>query len=233
MAKIKYSALVSEMRNKLNGSVLSKNRYGNYIRNKVTPVNPQTSFQQNVRALLSSVSQAWAGLSEAGRNGFTALAQNHPFTDIFGDSKTLDGKAMFSKLNMNLQKIGLSPITVAPVFVGMPFIEIISVTPSVSAGLQIQINEAVIPAGFTAVVDATPALPATINFVKNRYRQVGTGTAVANEIDASLAYDARFGALASGDIGKVVHVRLSLVSNTTGQVSIASEGSAVVTNAPA
>lgn len=228
MAKIKYSALVSEMRNKLNGSVLSKNRYGNYIRNKVTPVNPQTSFQQNVRALLSSVSQAWAGLSEAGRNGFTALAQNHPFTDIFGDSKTLDGKAMFSKLNMNLQKIGLSPITVAPVFVGMPFVEATGATASVADGSELDVSVATIPAGFTAVIEATPPLPATINFVKNRYRQLGTATATANVIDATSLYDARFGALSAGDVGKVVHYRLSLVSNTTGQVSIASEISATV-----
>lgn len=232
MAKIKYSALVSEMRNKLNGSVLSKNRYGNYVRNKVTPVNPQTSYQQNVRALLASVSQAWAGLTDSARNGFTALAQNHPFTDIFGDSKTLDGKAMFSKLNMNLQKIGLSPITVAPVFVGMPFVEATGATASVASGLELDVSVATIPAGFTAVVEATPPLPATINFVKNRYRQLGTAVAAASVIDATSIYNARLGALSAGDVGKVVHYRLSLVSNTTGQVSIASEISAVVVATP-
>ena len=96
MAKIKYSALVQEMRNKLNGSVLSKNRYGNYVRNKTTPVNPQTVFQQNQRSRLSAVSQAWSSLSEEARRGFARLAENHPYTDIFGDQKKLDGKAMFS-----------------------------------------------------------------------------------------------------------------------------------------
>ena len=43
MAKIKMTAIVADMRNKLNGSVFSRNRGGAYIRTKVTPINPQTS----------------------------------------------------------------------------------------------------------------------------------------------------------------------------------------------
>ena len=42
MAKILTTAIVADIRNKLNGSVFSKNRYGAYVRTKVTPVNPQT-----------------------------------------------------------------------------------------------------------------------------------------------------------------------------------------------
>ena len=63
MAKIKLSAIVSEMRGKLNGSVFSKNRGGAYIRTKVTPVNPQSLAQGLVRATLTNLSQAWRGLT--------------------------------------------------------------------------------------------------------------------------------------------------------------------------
>lgn len=228
MAKIKYSALVQEMRNKLNGSVLSKNRYGNYVRNKTTPVNPQTASQQNVRARLASVSQAWAAITQAARLAFASLAQNHPFTDIFGDQKTLDGKAMFSKLNLNLTSVGLPMLTNAPVFVGTPFLEITASTASVSSGLTITMSDEDVPVGHTLVVESTPALPATINFVKNRYRRLGT--AALDEGVATLTSDfgATFGALSSGDVGKRVHYRAFLINNTTGQVSLASESSAIV-----
>ena len=53
MAKILMTAIVADIRNKLNGSVFSKNRYGAYVRTKVTPVNPQSTAQQNTRNNLS------------------------------------------------------------------------------------------------------------------------------------------------------------------------------------
>lgn len=228
MAKIKYSALVQEMRNKLNGSVLSKNRYGNYVRNKTTPVNPQTSFQQNQRARLSSVSQAWGGITTAQRMGFADLADNHPFTDIFGDQKRLDGKAMFAKLNLNLLSAGQATLTDAPVFSNTPFIAAENSTASVANGVEVDLSEATVPAGYTMVFEATPPLPATINFVKNRYRSLGSAVAAASVADITTIYNDRFGAVAAGDVGKVVHIRAFLVDNTTGQTSIATETAAVV-----
>lgn len=228
MAKVKYSALVSDMRNKLNGSVLSKNRYGNYIRNKVTPVNPQTQFQQAQRAALTYVSQAWSGLSDTARKGFAALAESHPFTDIFGDQKSLDGKAMFSKLSLNLISAMQAPLTVAPVFEPTPSLGIGSVDASVANGIELNASQQTVPVGYSMVVQATPPLSPTINFVKNRYRSLGPYNLTAGVGDIASGYDDRFGALTSGDIGKVVHVRAFLVNNATGQASIASAASAVI-----
>lgn len=228
MAKIKYSALVQEMRNKLNGSVLSKNRYGNYVRNKTTPVNPQTAFQQNVRSMLSAVSQAWATITAGARQAFLNLAQNHPYTDIFGDQKYLDGKAMFSKLNMNLVSIGQPMLTDAPVFGEMDYVSLDALSASLATGLEITANVETVPAGFTLVAEATPPLPATINFVKNRYRRIGDVVLTDNEASIGTIYTARFGALSSGDIGKRIHVRVFLINNTTGQASLASEASATI-----
>lgn len=232
MAKIKYSALVQEMRNKLNGSVMSKNRYGNYVRNKTTPVNPQTSFQQNQRARLSSVSQAWAGLTASARSAFAALAENHPFVDIFGDQRKLDGKAMFSKLSLNRLSAGQTILTSAPVLTGVPFLAITQVDAAFEVGVgttvSIAFDEQTVPVGFTLIVQATPALPATIGFVKNRYRELGTAAIVTGDANVSVIYADRFGDLSAADAGKFVHVRAFLVDTATGQVGIASEGSAEV-----
>lgn len=228
MGKIKYSALVQEMRNKLNGSVASKNRYGNYFRNKTTPVNPQTSFQQNQRARLSSVSQAWGGLTDAQRQSFATLAQNHPFRDIFGDTMTYDGKAMFSKVNLNLLTAGQALISSAVPFVEVPFVAVDGVTATVADGATVELSVQTAPVGFTVIVECTPPLPATVNFVKNRYRSLGAQSVATGEIDLQSAYATRFGAPTSADVGKRIHVRVFLVSNTTGQVSIASEGSAII-----
>ena len=228
MAKIKFSALVQEMRNKLNGSVLSKNRYGNYVRNKTTPVNPRTAAQQAVRARLSTVSTAWRGLTSAAREGFTALAASHPFTDIFGDQKILDGKAMFSKLNMNLLNAGKSMLSAAQPFVAIPYLEINSATVEDDGTVSLAVSEATVPVGHTLIVAATPMLSPTINFVKNQFRDLGTFSAVAGVVDLGSAYAAKFGAPTPADVGKRIAFRAFLVNDTTGQTSIASQAWGVV-----
>lgn len=228
MAKIKYSALVSDMRNKLNGSVLSKNRYGSYVRNKVTPVNPQTAYQQEVRQRLGSLSQSWRELTVAQRNSWTERAKESPFTDIFGDTKTLDGKAFFIKLNSNLLSIGETPITSAPQMVEMPTFSIIGSSASVAGGITLTTDIATVPAGFELKVFATPALPAQINFVKNRYRDIGVVELADGDSIMTTEYTKRFGALAASDQGSRVHIKAVLVSATTGQMGIAISADAVV-----
>lgn len=223
MAKIKFSALVQEMRNKLNGSVLSKNRYGNYVRNKTTPVNPQTEYQQAQRARLSSVSQLWATITDAARQGFADLANAHPFTDIFGDQKFLDGKAMFAKVNLNLLSAGQSTINAPVAFKGVPFIELTAVTADVSdAEIEVTASSATVPAGYTLVLQATPPMPPTVGFVKNQYRDIGTAALTTSAADITALYNARFGSGWTTKLGSVIHVRGFLVDNTTGQSGIAS-----------
>lgn len=229
MAKIKYSALVSDMRNKLNGSVLSKNRYGNYMRNKTTPVNPQTTYQQNARSILAANSQAWAGISQTERNGWAALAQTLPFTDIFGDPKTLSGQALYVKLNTNLQKVAQPVISSAPLKIAVPGIAPDGLVATVAGGtlsaLTLSILPASIPAGFSLIVFATPAVNPGVSFVKNQYRMIGVApAAVAGDISLQVLWNARFGSIAAG---QKVFVRFALVSNTTGQQGIPAEAQTI------
>lgn len=230
MAKIKYSALVSDMRNKLNGSVLSKNRYGSYVRNKVTPVNPQTSFQLNQRALLSSLSSEWRSLTQAQRDAWAAAAQAQPITDIFGDSKILSGQSFFVSRNLNLAGNDTATITSPGVATDVPFIGATSATAIVDAGIvdsfTIAISPAVIPAGYKLIVYATPGYSPGISFVKNKFRRLGVFPALAGSVSIDYAYGARFGVPAVGD---KVSVRIALVSTSTGQLGLASQIDVTVT----
>lgn len=222
MAKIKYSALVSDMRNKLNGSVLSRNRYGSYIRNKVTPVNPQTVHQQRSRAIFSAASSAWAGLSVNQRKGFSQLAEEHTYTDIFGDQKALDGKAMFVKLNSVRQWVNKTILETAPEFTDLGVVEFAVQTAEEEDGELTSLKLAGQYTGGMAnpalMVYMTPALPPEINFVKNRLRFVAS--IPANSLNSELAglYTARFGS--SVKSGHRVHIRIAVVNEDTGQQGI-------------
>lgn len=224
MARIKYSALVSDMRNKLNGSVMSKNRAGSYVRNKTTPVNPQTSFQQDVRQRLGALSSQWGALTSAQRNSFTAATPNFPYTDIFGDKKELDGKSLFIKLNSNLSNIGSAQILSAPSPVGIPVFQASSLLIEFAGGalssITLGVSGATVPAGFAMAVYATPPIKAGVTFVKNRFRYIGTEVVTAGEVDLVDLYSERFGSSIAS--GQTIHVRIALVSTTTGQMGVPS-----------
>lgn len=227
MAKIKYSALVSDMRNKLNGSVMSKNRYGSYVRNKVTPTNPQTIQQVNARNRLATWSQAWRGLTQSQRNGWITGAGSFPVIDIFGDSKILAGNALYTQLNVNLALVGASSIDDLPTPVAIPAITALSVTAAEGTpALSIVFAPTPVPTDFKLLVEATPPIPPSRTFVKNLFRVVTTVAAAGTSpLNALSAYAAKFG---NPVAGQVIYVRVSLVSTTTGQRGIPVQASAVV-----
>jgi hypothetical protein len=192
----------------------------------VTPVNPQTSFQQNVRNLLSTFSQAWRGLTESQRLGWTALAKTLAFTDIFGDTKFLTGNALYVKLNTNLANIGEAAIDTAPAPQSLPDVQLTDVTITQTAGalsaMTADFNIASIPADHQIAIYATPVVGAGINFVKNQFRFIGALSSITAGVgDIEALYAARFGTVMP--LGAKVFVRAAVVSEVSGQQGIPTE----------
>jgi hypothetical protein len=229
MTKVKYSALVSEMRNKLNGSVMSKNRYGNYIRNKVTPVNPQTSYQLAQRSALASLSAGWRSLTQEQRDNWSNSAKDRPRTDIFGDAKILTGQALYVSANLNLQAAGTALIDTPGQLTDVPLMVISSINFEFETGVfavaAFGISPTTVPAGFKLIVYCTPGVSAGVSFVKNRFRYLGVFSPVTGVVDIFDEYVARFG---SPNLGEKVFVRIALVSNNSGQLGLPYEAVAIV-----
>lgn len=227
MAKIKLSAIVSEMRGKLNGSVFSKNRGGAYLRTKVTPVNPQTIAQGNVRALLTTLSQGWRALTEAQRLAWNSAVSAFTSTDIFGDIKTPSGINLYNKLNLNLGAIGEAPISTPPVAVGVGYLSALSLAADASAGtIAATFTAEGASADQTVIVEATPCLSAGKSFVKSEFRQIGTFAGDATSPQAIGAmYVAKFGAMTED---KKIFVRMKFVDKNTGVAGQYTSASAIV-----
>lgn len=227
MAKIKLSAIVSEMRGKLNGSVFSKNRGGAYVRTKVTPVNPQTLAQGLVRATLTNLSQAWRGLTEPQRLAWNSAVSAFTSTDIFGDIKTPSGINLYNKLNLNLAAIGEAPISTPPIAVPVGYVDTLAITPAAGAGtISAAFSTIGASADQTVIVEATPCISAGKNFVKSEFRQIGTfaGTAATPQALGAM-YVAKFGAMTAG---KKIFVRLKFVDKNTGVAGQFTSASAIV-----
>lgn len=216
MAKVKYTAVVADMRNKLNGSVFSKNRGGAYVRTKVTPVNGQTSFQTVARNRLTTFAQAWRGLTDTQRAAWNGAVSNFTGTDIFGDVKQPSGAQLYNKLNINLALASIATISVPPL--PSTVAQVTTLTPTATAGtptFSIAYAASPVPAGSAYLIEVTPQLSPGVKFVKSKYVILTTlAAAAATPYNALTAYNARFGTLVAGT---KIGVRLSVINTVTGQ----------------
>lgn len=212
-------------RGKINGSVASKNRAGAYVRTKVTPVNPNTSYQQTARFTLTQLSQAWRSLTEAQRLAWNAAVSDFQTTDIFGDLRKPTGKNLFTRLNINLTNAGQSIISSPPLPSQVEGCGLTGLTISVGTPTY-EVATVGGAAGITMLVFATPGLSAGVSFVKSELRLIGTFAANASSpVDIETDYLAKFGAPA---VGTKVFVEVIPVNNATGQAGTRSQVSAIV-----
>lgn len=197
--KIKWGALVVDGRGKIGGQVASKNKSGSYMRNKVTPSNPQTVTQTAVRQLFGAISQQWSGLSQTVRNGWNAAVSDWQTTNIFGDLVSPSGKALFQKLNNQAQSAGYPAVTTVPAKAEM--VEGVVTSAVFELGLgELVLTGAYAGAGARIVVFATPKLSKGTTFVKNKLRQLYTETGNGYGADESYAnWSAKNGAPVIGD----------------------------------
>jgi hypothetical protein len=90
MARIDLSPLVSDVRGKVGDTVFSKWKGTNYIRTRVTPANPNTTAQQNVRDAMARLVSIWQELD----------ADLKAAWDVWGATLQISGFNGFVKKNM-------------------------------------------------------------------------------------------------------------------------------------
>lgn len=173
MALVKFGAGVSEMRGKEGGVIYSRNAYGSYIKTKVSPVNPQTAKQLNQRSFMGNISQAWKACTAGQKGNWDALGAQVTRVNRFGDNTYYTGFNLFMKLNRNLQLIGTSIISVAPIPPVVPTLTLSTLTSDVSDNKITLAFSPTVPTDYTMFVYATPLIVGGRRFVKNYYRFIG------------------------------------------------------------
>ena len=215
MAKIKLGAIVTDIRGKLGGHVFSKNRSGAYMRTKVTPTNPQTSYQSLVRGIFAAISSAWSSLTDTQRLSFRDKVQQYTSTDIFGDIKVPSGKTLHHKLNQNLELSGQAQVSTCPSPAEVPFANMLSATATI-AGADLSVYLLGDTVGSKLMIFGTPSLSQGTKFVKNQLRFLGSIAGVDDtDFDILSIYNAKFGAFVAG-ANVVIGVK---VINANGQAS--------------
>ena len=226
--KIKFGALVVAGSGKIGGHVASKNRAGAYMRTKVTPVNPNSTYQAGVRNTLSTISSSWRGLTQAQILSWNNAVGMYKVTDIFGSIQNPSGFNLFQRLNNNLSRAGVATITAPPLPVAIPVI-ITAVAAQVHAGAT-TITFTTDPIVTASVIEvfATAPLSAGKSFVKSELRFIGLMPVLAAHVATlTTLYATKFGG--PGVAGQKVFFLLKQVSNVTGQAGIPVKLSCIVT----
>lgn len=223
------SALLTQTSGSIGGATGASNRGGNYLRARVAPVQPRTPAQQNVRAALSAISASWKALTASQIAGWNQLASTITLKDPLGNSYSPSGAQLFTGLNYNLQEIGSTLLTAAPV--GAPsFPDLKGITATATAGtptFAIVPGIGAAPTGFTFVARCSGAISPGKTYVgKSLYRYVEKFASSAYaSLNVEAAWVAKFGALVAG---QQVACSVELVDTTTGFKSIASTVNVIV-----
>lgn len=213
MANIKFGQMISEARGKLNGMVFSRNAAGSFIRAKVSPTQPRTARQQQVRQRLAAASAAWRGLTDEQREAWKSAALTAAKTNVFGDGRPLTGHQFFVRLARLAQELGVTILTDPPAIRAADAPESLTLTATASpAALSLAFSPSPLGTGVHLVVEATDTISPGISNATGKFRQIFVSAAAATSpLNLLTAWQNKFGSLTAG---LKVFVRVYAVDET-------------------
>lgn len=123
MAVIQYTAIVGQIRGKLNGSVFNKSKNAFTLQRKQQPPRGASRAQSLRRQEFSHAQRTWKSLSQAIRDTWAVVAELNPARDRFGQQTTLSGYNQFIKAFTFARVAGLTAPP-APEAVSAPTVDI-------------------------------------------------------------------------------------------------------------
>lgn len=181
------------------GTTSSRNRFGQYVRNRRSPVQPiGTGRRAFIRAAFGAASVAWAALTSDQQAAWDSFAEGHPVTNSLGATVVLTGHQMFVAVGTQSQNIGSGlPITPPDT----------TDTPALSAVTLVADDTPTVTVGFTASTAAascliafSPPLGPGRRFPTRFWQaSVASTTGAAQTVVSAGAYVAEFGTLTVGN----------------------------------
>ena len=96
------------------GTTASRNRFGQYVRTRAIPTNPNSARQTVTRSTLAATSGSWQLLSFAEQTAWNEYAASHPRIDSLGQTIVLSGAQMYASINCMMINAGYAAVVDAP-----------------------------------------------------------------------------------------------------------------------
>ena len=218
MAKIKFGAIVTDMRGKVGSQVFSKNRFGAYARGFKVNVISATPAQITARNRLATFSTAWRSLLQSTRDAWNEAVPNFKHTNIFGSIISPSGFDLYVKLNCNLDQIGIARLVNPPSPGLIQNVSNLSIAADQVAGtLTISFDDSLVSADHYFIFSTTNCISPGIKYVKNLLRAIAiVPQGTASPYNAFAEFIAKYGALVAS---QRISVSCVSVNSITGQKS--------------
>jgi hypothetical protein len=121
MALIKFGGGITGMSGSMGGNTFARNRYGNYLRNRTKPVNPNSSAQQKIRSALAELSEMWHDtLTLVMRTAWNAYGNAVAMKNRIGETTYLTGFNHFLRSNIPRVQSTYAFIQAGPTTLALP-----------------------------------------------------------------------------------------------------------------
>lgn len=104
----------------IGSTTFQRGRFGNLARQRVKPVDPNTSRQQEVKTVMALVSAEWNALAASLVAQWNSYALNTPITGPKGNEIVLTGRQMYMRARMFQLRSTLGPSSFPPSTPGTP-----------------------------------------------------------------------------------------------------------------
>ena len=218
---------VSQLSGSVGGTTASRNRGGQYFRNRAIPTNPSSPAQESVRAILASLSQAWADLTTAQRASWKAWSSENPVINALGASISLTGHQGFIQINSRLDLTNDTLLTAPPVANAPLALDTLTLAADIGAGnFDLTYTATPLAASVELWIEGAIHNSAGVSYVRNLYRFIGVSAAAqASPLDIETIFSDKFG---TPIVGQTAHVRVRTYDTATGLVSVPLTSFAVV-----
>lgn len=208
----------------IGGVTASRNKGGQYLRARTTPINPNTPAQQTARSRFTDANQGWSALTAAVKADWNDFAQIQTWTNALGDPIKLSGQQAYVGSFCELDSADLTPVTAPPAPNTRPTALVIPVFAPVIATTDVGIfTPGTLTSTARYVIGVSPPLPPGITSYKGPYRIGATiaGVQLAPEMSDTV-YAAILLARGAPTVGQRFAVRFTSVL-ATGQYSTPSQ----------
>lgn len=136
MALVKYGGGIIQMSGSLAGNVYARNRYGNYMRARTKPINPNTALQQVVRSIIAELTTRWSQTLTANqRTAWNLYANSVNMKNKLGEVIKLSGFNHYIRSNTVRLRVAAPVVDDGPVVFELPAADpAFAVTGSEAAG---------------------------------------------------------------------------------------------------
>lgn len=174
------------------GITSSRNRNGQYVRSRATPVNPNSTAQATQRSIMSVNAAAWRALTDPQRAGWSDLGTQMARTDQLGQSYTLTGFQAYCSVNNVLSVMGSANLSAAPAL-GTPAGLLTATLTGTTSTLSLAYTTTPLVTGAKLIVSAAPQRSAGRNFEQDFRKIFVSAAAAASPANIFTVFQTKFG----------------------------------------